>query len=304
MKHIPKTKLTAFLAIGLSLFLLMDQAWGWGPGGHMIVAQIAYGRLNTKAKAEVDKLIALQIDPAEITKNSLDFVNAAHWPDDLRPVPAFHDTLGLHFVDFPFSGDGTPLPADLPEAQNVITALTKDLEILKSGTDDNERAKALRFIIHFVGDIHQPLHCASRITQDLPEGDKGGNLFVLTLSKKGGGTQTVKLHSYWDGGIGNFPKGGPNFAPPPLEQIGPAVDRVTADFPDTDDGWKAGGPSDFAGWAKEGTELAKSVVYEGLEANQQPSRKYNQIALQTVRKRVAWGGYRLAELLNSIWPEQ
>jgi hypothetical protein len=304
MKHTLTPKLTAWLAIGLSFFLLMGQAWGWGPGGHMIVAQIAYGRLNARAKVEVDKLIARQIDPADITKNSLDFVNAAHWPDDLRPVPAFHDTLGLHFVDFPFSGDGTALPSDLPEAQNVITALTDDLEILKSGTDDNARAQALRFIIHFVGDIHQPLHCAARITEGLPEGDRGGNLVNLTLYKKGGGSQKVNLHSYWDGGIGDFPKAGPNFAPPPLEQIGPAVERITAEVPDTDEGWKAGGPSDFAGWAKESTQLAQSVAYQGIQPNRQPNKEYNRVALQTVHKRVAWGGYRLAELLNSIWPEQ
>jgi hypothetical protein len=305
MNHTLRAKLIACLALSLSFFLIMSQAWGWGPGGHMIVAQIAYGRLNSKAKAEVDKLIALQIDPAEITKNSLDFVNASHWPDDLRPVPAFHDTLGLHYVDFPFSGDGTALPLDLPEAQNIITALTNDLEILKSSTDDNARAQALRFIIHFVGDIHQPLHCAARVTEALPEGDRGGNLFDLTDSnKKNDRTQKVNLHSYWDGGIGDFPKAGPNFTPPPLDQIGPAVERITAEFPDTDDGWKAGGPSDFAGWAKESAQLAQRVAYEGIQPNRRPSGPYNQIALQTVHKRVAWGGYRLAELLNSIWPEQ
>jgi hypothetical protein len=304
MKHILKPKLAACLAVGLCVFLLIGEARGWGPGGHMIVAQIAYGRLNQRAKAEVDKLIGVQIEPVEITKHSLDFVNAAHWPDDIRPIEAFKDTLPLHFVDFPFSDDDTTLPPDLPEQRNIMTALTEDVVILKSGNDDKARAQALRFIIHFVGDIHQPLHCATRVTQGSPEGDRGGNDFELKFSKKNGGFQTVKLHSYWDGGIGDFPKAGPNFAPPPLEQIGPAVERITAEFPDTDDGWKAGGPADFAGWAKESTELAKSVAYSGIVPNRQPNRKYNQIAMQTVHKRVAWGGYRLAELLNSIWPEQ
>lgn len=304
MKHILKPKLTACLAVGLCVFLLIGEARGWGPGGHMIVAQIAYGRLNQRAKAEADKLIGLQIEPVEITKHSLDFVNAAHWPDDIRPIEAFKDTLPLHFVDFPFSDDGTAVPADLPEQQNIITALTKDLEILKSSKDDNARAQALRFIIHFVGDIHQPLHCATRVTQGFPEGDRGGNNFNLRFSRKNNGFQTVNLHSYWDGGIGDFPKAGPKYSPPPLEQIGPAVERITEEFPDTDDGWKAGGPSDFAGWAKESTELAKTVAYTGIVPNRQPNSKYNQIAMQTVHKRVAWGGYRLAELLNSIWPEQ
>jgi len=265
----------------------------------MIVAQIAYGRLNSRAKAEVDKLIALRIDPAAITEKSLDFVNAAHWPDDLRPDPAFANTLPLHFVDFPFAPDQTKLPADLPEAQNIITALNKYVDVLKSSSDDQQRAQALRFIIHFVGDIHQPLHCASRVSADLPKGDKGGNDFPIVL--KG---QTVKLHSYWDGGIGDFPKMGPNFAPPPLEQIPPVAQRVTTEFPDTDYHWKAGGPFDFAGWANESLELAEDVAYKDITPNSQPSKKYNKAAIKTVHRRVLWGGYRLAELLNTIWPEQ
>jgi len=299
MKHVLKSSLSSGLAVMLCLLLLVDQGLSWGAGGHMIVAQIAYGRLNSKAKAEVDKLIALRIDPAAITEKSLDFVNAAHWPDDLRPDPAFANTLPLHFVDFPFSPDGTKLPGDLPEPQNIITALNKYVGILKSSTDDQERAQALRFIIHFVGDIHQPLHCASRVSADLPKGDKGGNDFEIV--SKG---QTVKLHSYWDGGIGDFPKMGPNFAPPPLEQIPPVAQRVTTEFPDTDYHWKAGGPFDFAGWANESLELAEDVAYKDITPNSQPSKKYNQAALKIVHRRVAWGGYRLAELLNAIWPEQ
>src|SRR5205807_3524912 len=117
--------------VTLCCFLLMNEALGWGPGGHMIVAQIAYGRLNARAKAEADKLIALPIEPAAITKKSLDFVNASHWPDDLRPDKDFADTLQLHFVDFPFSPDETDLPTDQPGEQHIITALTKYVDILK-----------------------------------------------------------------------------------------------------------------------------------------------------------------------------
>ena len=301
MKHVLGSGLSRGLAVILCFLLLVDQGLCWGAGGHMIVAQIAYARLNSRAKAEVDKLIGLRIEPAAITEKSLDFVNASHWPDDLRPDKAFANTLPLHFVNFPFTPDHTKLPAELPEAENIITALNKYVDVLKSSSDDQQRAQALRFIIHFVGDIHQPLHCASRVSADLPKGDKGGNDFPIVL--KG---QTVKLHSYWDGGIGDFPKTGPNFAPPPLDQIPPAVKRIIAEFPkDNDDfHWKAGGPFDFAGWAHEGLELAEDVAYKDITPNSQPSEKYNKAAIKTVHRRVLWGGYRLAELLNTIWPEQ
>src|SRR5258708_32434873 len=123
MKYSLRFKLIPCFAATLSLALLLGQALGWGAGGHMMVAQIAYSRLNPKAKAEADRLIAIEIEPAAITKNSLDFVNASHWPDDLRPVPQFANTLPQHFVDIPFSAGGAPLPHDLPEASNIITAL-------------------------------------------------------------------------------------------------------------------------------------------------------------------------------------
>jgi hypothetical protein len=304
MKYFSKSSLRIYLASTLCLLLLTSDALSWGPGGHMIVAKIAYARLNPKAKAEVNKLIKIDIEPTAITAKSLDFVNAAHWPDDLRPDEAFANTLPLHFIDEPFSADGAPLPTDLPEAQNVITALTKYVNILKTSTDDNERAEALRFIIHFVGDIHQPLHCSTRVTGGLKEGDRGGNLFKIKLKGANGKFTLEKLHSYWDGGIGDFPKAGPNFAPPPLSQIPPAAKRITTQFPDADPAWKAGGPEDFAGWAKESTDLAQPVAYDDLSPNSVPSKAYNQQAVKTARQRVAWAGYRLAELLNSIWPEE
>jgi hypothetical protein len=298
-----RSKSAGRLAVLLCLFLLINQGLAWGPGGHMIVAHIAYARLNARAKAEVDKLIALSIEPSDITAKSLDFVNASHWPDDLRPVKAFADTLPEHFADFPFSPDETELP-DLPAADNVIVALKKDLGILKSDASDAERAQALRFIIHFVGDIHQPLHCSTRVTEQFPDGDRGGNEFVVRLVGTDGKVKKVKLHSYWDGGIDDFPKAGPNFAPPPLESIDPAAAHIIAEFPDTDTSWKTGDPFDFDGWAKESSDLAQSVAYNGIAPNGRPTRLYKQKALKTVHKRVAWGGYRLAELLNTVWPEQ
>ncbi len=283
---------------------LINEALAWGPGGHMIVARIAYSRLNPRAKAEADRLLAIPIDPVAITQKSLDFVNASHWPDDLRPEKAFADTLPLHFVDFPFSTDNTQLPADLPEDRNILTALTKYVDILKTSKDDQARAQALRFIIHFVGDIHQPLHCATRVTQNFPEGDRGGNDFVIALHGGNGNLRNVKLHSYWDGGIGDFPPSAPpNYTPPPLAQVNAAVARITREFPDTDDGWKAAGPFGFAEWASESKQLAESVAYAHITANSQPTDAYNEAALKTVHQRVAWGGYRLADLLNTIWPD-
>jgi len=275
---------------------------GWGAGGHMMVASIAFSRLNPRAKAKAKELLAIPINPPGLASKSKDFVNAAHWADDLRPFAEFDSFKPLHFIDQPFSTDGTTLPTDLPEPDNIVKALEDNVNILKTSTDKNAQAQALRFIIHFVGDIHQPLHCATRVSSSNPEGDRGGNLVSIKIPGTNGQLKTTNLHSYWDGGIGKFPKTGANFAPPPLSRIGPAAALAIKGNPATNPDLKLDDPFNFNAWADESLALAKDVAYQGMKNGGRPSAAYNKKALKVARKRVAWGGYRLAALLNAVWP--
>ena len=289
----------SFLLACCLIYFTSTNAIGWGAGGHMMVASIAFKRLNPTAKATVQKLLAIPINPCAVTAKSPDFVNAAHWGDDVRPSLGFEFAPNLHFVDFPFSADGTPLP-DLPEPHNIIMALEHYVEVLKTSIDTNEQAEALRYVIHFVGDIHQPLHCSTRVDSAHPKGDQGGNLFVIKI-----GTQSVKLHSYWDGGLDSFPKSGPppSYTPPVLSKISPAVTIALQGHPDTDADLKLDDPFNYKAWAKESEDLAQQAVYKDIAAGQTPTAAYKTRGLEVVRKRVAFGGYRLAALLNAIWPD-
>lgn len=294
-RRFSKTKTVLCL---LSILLFMPSlALGWGAGGHMMVASIAFKRLNRHAKAEAMALLARPINPAAISTKSKDFVNAAHWADDLRPFAEFDSFKALHFIDHPFSTDGTALPTDLPEPDNIVKALEDNVNILKTSTDKDAQAQALRLIIHFVGDIHQPLHCTTRVDSANPEGDRGGNLVSIMV-----GTKKTNLHSYWDGGIGSFPATGPNFAPPPLSKIGPAVAIAIKGNPATDPKIKLDDPFNFSAWGDESFALGQSVAYNGIVKGGEPSAAYKAASLKVARKRVAWGGYRLAALLNAIWP--
>lgn len=301
-------------AVALSVVCLIlctpISSLSWGAGGHMMVAKIAFNRLNPHAKAEVARLLAIRITrPGLSTKSkrllnsatsrSTDFVNAAHWADDLRPIPEFASFKPLHFIDTSFSDDGTPLPA-LP-TPNLISALQDNVNTLKTSTDDNEKAQALRFIIHFVGDVHQPLHCATRVSQANPNGDAGGNLVILKLRVN---RKSVRknLHSYWDGGLGSFPKDGPKFAPPSLSSVATAAAQAAAQNPDSDPGLKLDDPTNFQSWADESFAAAKDDAYKGMKSGSTPSATYRTANTKLARQRVAWAGYRLAALLNSIWP--
>ncbi|HEX3142424.1 MAG TPA: S1/P1 nuclease [Pyrinomonadaceae bacterium] len=302
---------SVLLTVGLILFT-PAMSFGWGAGGHMMTAKIAFGRLTPRAKTEVTRLLAIPVkvklpngttpklspeDKKKLTgynAQSKDFVNAAHWADDLKGIKAFDPFKELHFKDVYFSDDGSQLPTEA--ANNIVTELTRDVDILKNSTDDNARAQALRFIIHFVGDIHQPLHCAARVVHG--KGDQGGNLVKLTIAKN--------LHSYWDGGLQTFPKEGPppNFKAPPLAMVTAAARKIAAANPDNASGLNLNDPTNFESWVQESFKLARQDAYDGVPAGStfDPSNDYKKQGIKDAEQRVAWGGYRLAALLNSIWP--
>jgi hypothetical protein len=265
----------------------------------MMTARIAFDRLNPRAQAEAARLMEIPINPADVTKRRLGFFRGSVWPDDVRSRPGFEFSGNLHFADFPFSVDSTPLP-DLPKPQNVIKALGRYAEVLKTSTDDDERAQALRFIIHFVGDIHQPLHCSTRVDEALPDGDQGGNLFFVHTPHR------TKLHSFWDGGLDTFPKGGgpPDFEPPTQDVIDAAVVSILKQHPDTNKLLRLEDPTNFQLWADESSYLAQKYAYANrkLKPESTLTGSYKRRGTWLARRRVAWGGYRLAALLNSVWP--
>ena len=298
-----RLRLRSLIAIGVTLLILITPiaSSGWGAGGHMMTASIAFDRLNPHAKAKVIELLAIEIPPADEAAKSKDFINASHWADDVRDYHEFDFMAPFHFINLPFTTDGTALPADLPKPDNILKGLQDNVAILRNSPDKAKQAQALRLIIHFVGDIHQPLHNVARISQAHKQGDRGGNLFAITVP---GQIDPTNLHSYWDGGIDTFPPSGPppGYDPPPLSKIPPAVAIARQGNPATDPKLKLNEPFNFKLWSDESFALAKDVAYKGIQEGGQPSPAYKAKAIPVVRRRVAWGGYRLAALLNAIWP--
>lgn len=292
------------IATGVVFLILVTPtlSLSWGSGGHMMTASIAYDRLNPRARAKVNELLALEIPP-DIQIESKDFVNAGHWADDIKSVDAFKFLDPFHYINLPFTDDGTPLPADLPRPENILKGLEDNVRILRTSPDKKAQAQALRLIIHFVGDIHQPMHSTTRVTHALPGGDLGGNKFMIKLRQPDGTFKNRNLHSYWDAGIDTFPQGGPppTYLPPPLSAIPAAVAKVRPGNPPTNPKLKLKQPFNFKLWSDESAALAKDVSYK-IEENSEPSETYKAKAIPVVRRRVAWGGYRLAALLNKIWP--
>jgi S1/P1 Nuclease len=303
-------RLLRFVTAILTLAL---PAAAWNFSGHWIVAEIAYERLTPQARARVDEMIRRHPDFEMFTKDApadpaarlrYAFGQAASWPDHIRGdvrfydetradaqptplLPGFPDMMRhatWHYYDIPISGDGTPVLEQPPP--NLMTELPRLLNELAK-VSPLQAAYDLPWLVHLVGDSHQPLHATSRFLKSQPKGDAGGN-FVFV---QGGRT----LHSMWDNAA----------APRDLsyEEVLRSVSQITAEHSPQDLG-----ALDPKEWITESFELDKSTVYTfGLETGSKEyplvmPRGYEEKAKIVARQRVALAGYRLAAVLNRLFP--
>lgn len=307
--------------LGTSILVLIIAlsvpSYGWSDTGHMAVAFVAYNKLTPQARARVDALVRLNprfsifssmIPPgtSAAKKRMMLFMLAATWPDKIKSDGHHHadgpdggdrppddgtaaNNIGYsdtamhkywHFIDMPFSPDGTPL--EDPPVPNAKTQIAAFREVLASDSPDLLKSYDLVWLLHLVGDVHQPLHCTSRFTSGQPHGDAGGNFVKLS-------GQPPKLHSFWDGQLGT--------------SSAPAV-AVTAGqgLPAAPVG--AANDLDVGHWITESFDAAKTVAYKqppiGIGAGPfTPTTSYRNAARTLSRKRVALAGARLANILNN-----
>lgn len=173
----------ARLAIALWLFAAPLAASAWGPAGHRMVADLAERQLDPSTRREVLHLLAVSGD------NSL--ADVANWADDIRDdeqdSALARRTTRMHFVNFTDSRCHYDADRICADGQCVVAAIGAYAGVLGDRTrPDAERAQALRFLVHFVGDVHQPLHAGHRP-------DRGGNQFQVRFNGNG-----TNLHSIWD----------------------------------------------------------------------------------------------------------
>ncbi len=155
----PRLGFARALLVGfVMVFGGVSTAHAWGSEGHQVIALIAQSQLTPKARAEVDRLLA--VEPGET------LVSVSTWADERRN-PA---TAPWHYINFPRSDCLYNEQRDCPDGRCVIVAIKRQLEVLVSGATDDRKLTALKYLVHFMGDVHQPLHAGF---QD----DRGGNQY-------------------------------------------------------------------------------------------------------------------------------
>jgi hypothetical protein len=251
------------------LLLLPLPAAAWAPEGHQIVAAIAARELTPNARAQIGALLGGKPDALMI----LD----ASWADEIRQQRP--ETNSWHYVNIELGSRGYDMGRDCPGGDCVVAQIERDAALLSDPrAPAPARKEALLFLIHFVADIHQPLHAADR-------NDKGGNSTLVRLRGK-----QLSLHQVWDQDV--------------VTVMGNDSERIAADIarqltPQQKAQLAKGTPTD---WANESFALASTEIYGKLPSgriNLPPD--YSRRELSVTRLQLARAGLRLAAMLNRIF---
>ncbi|AYB31981.1 S1/P1 nuclease [Chryseolinea soli] len=167
---------------GLVFFILSHNTEGYDKIGHRIIAQIASMNLHPKAKLRIENILG---------KNGL--ANVSNWADEIRSDHAFDYSARWHYLNVDGEYDSNDLDSVFENAtnrnDNLLFAIDSLIKVLRKNRND---IQALKFLVHFIGDLHQPLHLGRSI-------DRGGNLIKVKWSK-----DSINLHSLWDTQMINF----------------------------------------------------------------------------------------------------
>lgn len=289
-------------------------AFAWHDTGHMVVAQIAYLRLKPNAKAQVERLLVtpqgkrplIHLCAGYYTPQTCekiyDPVTIAIWMDDFRGDSLNDDYDTWHYINYRPFFDGIPERPNVgPLPANVLDRINWSVNTLRQeGGGDKTKAEVLGYLYHLVGDVHQPLHAATRYSAAHPDGDAGGNLFSVKMPPE---TRVRSLHAYWDAAAGLF-----NFENPgtrPLDaawqaRIREYADRLMKENPaEATPAWKDIEPLH---WVEESNQIARQFSYVKIKDGEAPSKVYADEAKKISGQRIALAGYRLAEVLNELFP--
>ena len=231
-------------------------ARAWGAEGHRIIARLAEVHLTPAAKSEVDRL--LSIEPGT------DLASISTWADETG-APS---TAALHYVNLPRDADcHYDAARGCPDGKCVVGAIVRQQKVLMSSAPDAQRLKALKYLAHFVADVHQPLHAAYA-------DDRGGNLYQVQAFGRG-----TNLHAVWDVALIEQWPGGSLALTSALEVVAPTF-----------------APSGPTQWAEESCRI---VAADGFyPAGHKIGAAYARDMAPILKERLAAAGRRLAKLLN------
>ena len=308
------------LILAVFLVFLSVNTQAWDDVGHKISAYIAWQRMTPTARENVVRILRSAPEDSnlaafyqsygatpELQRKKEFFMFTATWADVVRDrafenrYKKYHKS-NWHYDDTFWRQNGNaavPLTGFAEGGQAVDRLMEFDRTIRDSGASDRDKAIAIAWIMHLIGDLHQPLHTSARVTDLEPKGDQGGNLFHLTPQ----GTpreQQQNLHWFWDSIVvrATPPKTG-EFSE--RDYIEPVAERMMKRHPFASVSGNLK-PGDYRALQQESFAYNPTVVFSpDLVRFQAPSAKYRRNAYDLAERQLALAGYRMAEIFNSVF---
>ena len=243
----------------LYFFAMPIASFAWGSTGHQVIATLAEKQLTPKAQAQINVLLAQE--PGST------LASISTWADERRNPT----TARWHFVSFPRQNCVYEAARDCPDGNCVVGAIQRQLEVLKSNADDDQKLQALKYLVHFVGDVHQPLHAGYA-------DDRGGNQYQLQAFMRG-----TNLHAFWDSGLLKSVSDDPHvwvtrLVAKPLPGMAGIVDPVRI-----------------------AEESCRIVAAPGFYPDRKVEAAYVERFTPVVEQQLQLAGARLARILNGVW---
>ncbi|MEO7660733.1 MAG: S1/P1 nuclease [Pyrinomonadaceae bacterium] len=293
-------------------------AYAWDETGHKISAYIAWHQMTPDVRERVVKILLDSPEDSQIATFYLSygsrreevrkrefFMLMATWSDIVRDrsfdtrYKKYHHG-NWHYSDWFWTQKDGRIEYLAPpdDGGMAVDKITEFDRLIRGGATNSEKAVAIAWLEHLIGDIHQPLHTSARVTDLEPKGDQGGNLFLLT-PKDTPRERQKNLHSYWDSIIVyNSPN---KKSECDAEYIDPLANSIIKDFPYRKMQDKIA-PGRYEEWAKDSLTFAQNDVFSSdLKRFEMPSDKYKKKAVKIAEERLAIAGYRMGDLFNRVF---
>ncbi len=310
-------KYLAMLFIVFFSFVFVSSVSAWDDTGHKVSAYIAWRQMSPEAKAKAMKLLLAAPEDSHLSvyypagsrskeaKELELFMVASTWSDivrnrDFKVRYEKYNQGPWHYADIFWKQIGGKAETSENRSEGLAIAKLYDFEknLKDNSVSDADKAINLAWFLHVAGDVHNPLHNASRITEVEPKGDSGGNLFLLSPADAVAENR-VNLHSYWDSILRrNVPR--ENDACD-SDYIALMANKIMKKHSSAamKERLKLG---DYKEWNAEGYNFLNKTVYdEELKRGELPAKKYQKRAVAVGEEQIALAGYRMAETLNQIF---
>ncbi len=238
-------------------------AQAWSAFGHRLVGLLAQDRVSAHTRARIDALLALE--------PGADLGTIATWADEIRDQPAYRHTAPFHYVNFRDGSCRFDAARDCADGNCIVGALARYTDVLGDpARPAAERLDALKFVVHFAGDVHQPMHAGNR-------DDRGGNRVQINLDGEG-----TNLHAVWDF---HLLRGAGLKMKEYRARLAPQVAEADVE------------PMDFTAWAESSCALLDSAAIYPPRAGRLPAG-YLERQRPVAEARVVLAAARLAALLD------